>query len=735
MNVRVRSSKSGFALPTVIISSLVMFAVLVSVVSSVSSARASLDSQFYEQLARDARESGASRAADCLKNNNYTATWSAANPLRPNTTCSGGAVCTNTANCFVVKTDTYSSSYSIGAVATDGAGVQKFTIDVSVNLLKKSNGAVAKTITSAGITEIGSEVSTNKVVFGYQYGVGAFFATINRDGTMRAAGLNANGQLGNGTTTSTLVPTKFAAPTTSPIVEGYSSFLSMGTSMFAIDKTGKAFGAGLNNRGQIGGGSGSSTVATPIQVALAAGKIVRTVVVGGETNFFLTTDMNIYAAGACGLGMLGSNYVISGCSNASTPVRVTLPFWNWSDANTYITTNIVTDAASAFVRMSGGRVYGWGNSQSGELGLNSYGMTSNPVQIGTFGNAGQPKAVQVAYDGRTVYVLDDTGKLSSMGLASTGQNGSRTSSLHHGATKTCFNNPSSTTIQLAACNGSAAQRFQYRSDSTLYHASTNRCLDNASGDGVTLRLWTCNGTATQVFNYGLLNGGVHGTYYNPQSNKCIDNAGGNGVTLQLYTCNSTSSQYFDRTTTWFEPFNMTGITGQITAITTDQWHISALTTEGEVWSAGLNTGGMFGAGVSNGFTPDPVKFQLPSGVKATQIYATHSGGVSEYTHQNLYVVGSNGRVYGAGGNSYGQLGYGSKTPRSLTPMVMSVIDGTTIRAKEVQVGRGTAIVFTDTGKVYTVGNNSHGQIGDGTTADRTTPYYSQYINETAPTQY
>ncbi len=221
---------SGFALPTVIISSVVMFAVLVSVVSSVSSARASLDAQFYEQLARDAKEAGANHAADCLKAYNYTATWSAGSPLRPNTDCNGGAACTNNTNCYFVKTANYAVSYSIGTVTPDGTGTQKFNVDVSVQLLKSSNGSVARTISASGITEVGAEVSTNQVVFGYTAtGIaGAYFATINKDGVMRAAGLNEYGQLGHGTTTSTLTPTKFLAPTTFPIVAGYSNFLSIG---------------------------------------------------------------------------------------------------------------------------------------------------------------------------------------------------------------------------------------------------------------------------------------------------------------------------------------------------------------------------------------------------------------------------------------------------------------------------------------------------------------------------
>jgi alpha-tubulin suppressor-like RCC1 family protein len=623
-------------------------------------------------------------------------------------------------------------------VTDDGTGTQRFTVNATVQLLRKSDGTVAKTFSSDGITEVGSEISTNQIVFGYSTynGGGAFYATINKDGTMRAAGFNGDGQLGNGTVSDNLVPTKFLAPTTLPIVSGYTNFLSVGWSMYGIDSGGSAFGAGANSYGQIGNGTTSTSVATPSKVILPAGKQVQSVIVGGWTNYFLTTDGNIYAAGMCDYGRLGSNYTIAGCSNASTPVRVNLPAPNPADPNTMPTTNIVADRYTAYVRMAGGRVYGWGDSEYGELGINSYTPSSNPVKIGTYGDANMSKATQIAFDGNSIYVLDSNGKLASMGLDSAGQHGSRTSSLYNSNTNKCFDNTGGdgVSFRLYTCNGTPAQKFQYRSNSTIYNAATNTCLDNSNADGLTLKLHACNGTAAQVFTYTTTNA-YYGSFTNPQSGKCIDNASADGVTLRLYTCNGTAAQVFSRTSTWLEPFNMTGITGQITSITTDQWHISALTTNGEVWSAGVNTSGMFGANVTNIFTPDPVKFQLPAGITGKYIYATNNSYPSNYVYQNLFVIGSNGRVYGAGSNSFGQLGNGATAAQQKTPVVMNVIDGTSIRAKEVQVGRGTAVVFTDNGKVYTVGNNDSGQIGDGTTTNRLTPYYSQYINESSPTQY
>lgn len=91
------------------------------------------------------------------------------------------------------------------------------------------------------------------------------------------------------------------------------------------------------------------------------------------------------------------------------------------------------------------------------------------------------------------------------------------------------------------------------------------------------------------------------------------------------------------------------------------------------------------------------------------------------------MVGDNGRVYGAGSNVFGQLGDGTTTDRA-TPVAMQVIDGTAVRAKQVQSGFGTTVIFTTDGKIFTVGNNANGQLGDGTTTNRSIPAASRYLN-------
>jgi hypothetical protein len=69
-----------------------------------------------------------------------------------------------------------------------------------------------------------------------------------------------------------------------------------------------------------------------------------------------------------------------------------------------------------------------------------------------------------------------------------------------------------------------------------------KCLDIDGGgtaNGTTVDLYACNKTAAQVFIPQ-----SNGELYNPQSNKCLDdtNWGGSGTQLQIWSCADTANQ-------------------------------------------------------------------------------------------------------------------------------------------------------------------------------------------------
>lgn len=726
-----------------------MFAILVAAVSVVSSTRVSLDTQYYEGLAADAAESGATHANSCLLDNNYVAVWTT-NYLHPNTDCTGtsSATCTSPAACFLVNTTQYRSTYTVYPATSAGNGVQIIKIVGTVELLR-ANGSSWDTFTKTTNIRAGAQISASQLVMGYSYG--AFFGVIGRDGVMRTVGYNAYGQLGNGTQTNTLTPTKFQSGSIYPIVSGYSNFLSQGYQIFAIDSQGNIYGAGANDTGQLGNGVFAATSPNPSKFILPAGVKASFVAPHGAVTYVIGDDNNVYATGRCASGLLGNNYTISGCSNKNSYVRVNLPTPDASNPNTLPVAgssnvpadNIVTDRLTTFIRMQGGRVYGWGSGDRGSLATGNTNDSSTPVKIGSYGDAGQPKATQISTDGENIYILDDTGVVYTAGSNAYGSLAGAPTQLSHQGTGKCLNNAYNSTSPSQAkiydCINAVSQQMTFNYDGSITtspNSSTTLCLDNANSQSVDnnpVQWWPCNGTPAQQWLYR-----DDGSVLNIGSGKCLNDAGNNSANdapLGIWTCNNA---YPDQLWNLTMSAQLTKVpipasAGAVKQITTDQWSVLFRTSNGEVWGAGGNDQGQLcngtsGKNISNKLT----KAILPGGRSATYIYTSKSGPQVTGT-ANTYIILDDGSVYGCGTNSFGQMGNGTTSATVATPVKMSLPAG--IAASVVQTGYGTTVVLTTAGTVYTVGNNGNGQLGDGTTTNSSTPILAKYINSQTVTNY
>lgn len=119
--------RRGFALPSVLVVSVVMLIVLLAALTQQSSIAASVTHQYYTKLAKLAAESGAMKARTCLRETGYTAQWSTSTPLRPNSDCYGAqtpSTCpltTRDARCGVIDSSKIRTSFTVsGLTAGDG---------------------------------------------------------------------------------------------------------------------------------------------------------------------------------------------------------------------------------------------------------------------------------------------------------------------------------------------------------------------------------------------------------------------------------------------------------------------------------------------------------------------------------------------------------------------------------------------------------------------------------------
>lgn len=142
------------------------------------------------------------------------------------------------------------------------------------------------------------------------------------------------------------------------------------------------------------------------------------------------------------------------------------------------------------------------------------------------------------------------------------------------------------------------------------------------------------------------------------------------------------------------------------SVTSGWYHTCAITTEGAAYCWGYNLSGQLGDGTrSDRSSPTPVSGSV--------IFATVSAGSAHTCGRTAASA-----TYCWGDNSYGQLGNGTTAPDSSPGLVASPV-GVTFAA--VWAGSNHTCGRTAAGDAYCWGFNTGGQLGDGTTTDRSSP--------------
>jgi alpha-tubulin suppressor-like RCC1 family protein len=220
------------------------------------------------------------------------------------------------------------------------------------------------------------------------------------DGTVWTWGTNAEGQLGNGSTT----PAVRKVPDQVPGLTTVTAIAAGRYHVLALLSDGSVWAWGNNAVGQLGDGS-NTTRRSPVPVNSLSG--VTKIAAGTAFSVALKSDGTVYTWGDDGTGQLGDGTIGGGSS--TTPIQVT----GLSDVQ-----YIAAGGSHALAVKNDGTVWAWGLNSSGQLGNNSTSNSATPVQM-----IGVASASRVAGGGAHSVILKTDGTVMTTGYNNNGELG------------------------------------------------------------------------------------------------------------------------------------------------------------------------------------------------------------------------------------------------------------------------------------------------------------------------
>lgn len=134
-----------------------------------------------------------------------------------------------------------------------------------------------------------------------------------------------------------------------------------------------------------------------------------------------------------------------------------------------------------------------------------------------------------------------------------------------------------------------------------------------------------------------------------------------------------------------------------------------LTTTGQLYAWGGNQSGELGDGTV-------LARSSPVAVLGGLVFTEVFGGAN-----NAYALDATGKLYAWGRNGFGELGDGTTVAKSSPVAVLGGLSFSQVRAGYDGGFVSTILGLTTSGQIYGWGNNSVGQIGDGTSASHSSP--------------
>ena len=595
---------------------------------------------------------------------------------------------------FVVTGDSLSYLKTIETNATDtgvleiieGTGTTEITVSVDSLYWKQITGGAYHTAAiksdgtlwawgNNGDGQLGDNSTNNSAVPVQEYSkstdwssVGAGWShtsAIKSDGTLWSWGNNGDGQLGDNSTVTKVVPVQEDSKSTDWSSVGAGAYHTA-----AIKSDGTLWAWGKNTHGELG----DNSIVTKVVPVQEDSKSTDWSSIGGGYyhTAAIKSDGTLWSWGDNGDGQLGDNST----NNSVVPVQENSQSTDWSsiDVGYFHTSAIKND----------GTLWAWGKNGDGQLGDNSTVTKSVPVQEDS--KSTDWSSIRAGWSHTSAIKSDGT--LWSWGKNEDGQLGDNST-----VTKVVPVQEDSKSTDWASVTAGFIHALAIKSDGTLWSWGGNN--DGQLGDGTVINdlipgpiivrdsFWI-NVVAGSNHTAAIKSDGTLWSWgWNADGQLGDNSRNDSAVPVQEYS----------KSTDW-------------ASVTAGYSHTSAIKNDGTLWSWGKNTYGQLG---DNSTVTKVVPVQENS--QSTD-WSSVSAGV-----YHTAAIKSDGTLWAWGGNEDGQLGDGS-TNDSAVPV--NVLNSPTPWSSVTAGWSHTSAIRSD-GTLWSWGSNSSGVLGDNSGNDSTVP--------------
>ena len=511
-----------------------------------------------------------------------------------------------------------------------------------------------------------TDSNTPVAVSGLSSGVSAIAAgfahacALTSAGAVKCWGYNYYGQLGDSSSTDSNTPVAVSG-----LSSGVSAIAAGGYHTCALTSAGAVKCWGLNNRGQLGDNSTSSSN-TPVDVdGLPSG--VSAIAAGGDHTCALTNAGAVKCWGNNSIGQLGDNTTIE----RYIPVDV-------SGLSSTVTA-IAAGGQHTCALTSGGAVQCWGANYDGRLGDNSTTDSNTAVAV-----SGLSSGVRsIATGGAHTCALTSAGAVKCWGANSNGELGDNSATQSNGPVDVSGLSSGATAIAAGGSNTCA-----------LTNAGALKCWGNNDYGQL-------GSTASRNFPVDVsgLSSGVTAISAG-WSHTCALASGG---AAKCWGANGNGNLGDGSTTQRNSPVDVSGLSPGVSAIAAGFEHACALTSGGALECWGNNTFGQLGDNSTTSRNTPVAVSGLSSGVSAI---------AAGYSH--TCAINSSGAARCWGYNNYGQIGDNSVTQRN----THTAVSGLTFGVLAISAGWNHTCAINSSGGARCWGLNERGQLGDNTATDR-----------------